>query len=370
MKQWLPVLGLAATSLIALRATCQTAHASQTQDRQLMIQAKEAEERHDFLGAAGIYQRLLKTNPNQPDVLQHLGLVYYLSGRFAQAIPPLKEAVELDPSLWGSELFLGISYYRSGEFERAATSLRQTMTLQPDLPEAEFWYGSTLIAQGQSEAAIPYLSRAAKSSRTALEAQSLLANAYQETGKSYDQRLMKLDPDSYRAHQLKAESLEWQGRDNASLLEYQRALKQKPNLEGVHRAMGVLYWQRRNYDLAARQFEAELRLNPLDNLSNLRLGEYWLAQAKPRIASPYLLSALANHTTEAGEAWHFLGLAELDQQHPRKAVLAFQRAVQANPQDPSNHQMLMRLYAQMGRPDLAEKERLLLEKLPNSPQAH
>ena len=146
-----------------LGLTCQTVHTNQTQDSQLMIQAKEAEERHDFLGAAGIYQQLLKMHPNQPDVLQHLGLVYYLSGRFTQAIPPLEEAVKLDPSLWGPSCSLGISYYRNGEFVRAAASLRQTITLQPNLPEAEFWYGSTLIAQGQTESAIPYLRQAAKS---------------------------------------------------------------------------------------------------------------------------------------------------------------------------------------------------------------
>ena len=133
--------------------------------------------------------------------------------------------------------------------------------------------------------------------------------------------------------------------------------------------MGVLYWQQRNYDLAARQFEAELRLNPLDDLSNLRLGEYWLAKTKPSIAITYLRSALANRTATAGEAWHFLGLADLDQQHSRKAALAFQRAAQINPQDPSNYQILMRVYEQIGRPDLAEKERLLLEKLsaPHNP---
>lgn len=338
------------------------APAPSTGDVQLMLAAKQAEEKHDFQAAAGIYQQILKANPHQPDVLQKLGLVYYLSGRYAQAIPPLKEAAQLDPSLWGADLFLGISYYRSGDFASAAAALRQTLALQPNLPEAEYWYGSTLAAQGDSESAVPYLRRAAASPRTSLDAQAQLADAYQAAAQSYDQKVMALDPNSYRAHQLKAESLAWQGRDSAALLEYQRALALKPDIEGVHRAMGAIYWQQRNFDQASRQFEAELKLNPLDGLSNLRLGEYCLAKGQPRKAGDYIRSAIADHTAKLGEAWHFLGIADLNQKRFAQAIEDLGQAVRLDPQDPSNHQLLIQLYEQTGKPNLAAKEKLLLQK--------
>ncbi|MGH9402986.1 MAG: tetratricopeptide repeat protein [Terriglobia bacterium] len=195
-----------------------------------------------------------------------------------------------------------------------------------------------------------------------MEADSLLVDACQKAAESYAQQIARLDPNSDRAHELKAQALEWQGGASGALLEYQRALQIEPHLEGAHRSMGEIYWKERNFDLAARQFEAELRVNPLDNLANLRLGEYWLAEGKPRIAKLYLHSALANHTPKAGEAWRFLGLAELAQHHLREAVAALQHAAQANPQEPSNYQLLMQAYSQMGQPHLAEEQKELFEK--------
>lgn len=352
------LLPVALLCVAPLPALCQT-----PSEEQLMLEAKQAEEKHDFTGAARIYGQILKAQPHQPNVLQKLGLVNYLSGRFAQAIPPLQEAAQLDPSLWGADLFLGISYYRSGDFTRAAAALRQTLALQPDLPEAEYWYGTTLAAEGNLESAIPYLSRAAKAPRTSLDAQAQLADAYQAAAQSYGRKVIERDPNSYRAHQLKAESLAWQGRDSAALLEYQRALDQKPDLEGVHRAMGVIAWQQRNFEQAARQFEAELKLNSLDSLSNLRLGEYWLAKGQPSMAGGFLNSAIHDHTAKAGEAWRFLGIAEMDLKHFDQATKALEQAARINPKDPSNHQMLMQIYQQTGQPGLAAKEKLLLEQL-------
>lgn len=350
-------------AMASLFAASRPAAGQATGDAQLMLEAKQAEERHDFQAAAGIYQQILKTRPHQPDVLQKLGLVYYLSGRYAQAIPPLKEAAQLDPSLWGADLFLGISFYRSGNFAGAAAALRQTLALQPDLPEAQYWYGSTLAAQGDPESAVPYLRRAAASPRTSLDAQAQLADAYQAAARSYDQKVMTLDPNSYRAHQLKAESLAWQGRDSAALLEYQRALDLKPDLEDAHRAIGAIYWQQRNFDQAARQFEAELKLNPLDSLSNLRLGEFWLAKEQPGKAGDYIRSAIANHTAKSGEAWHFLGIADLNQKRFTQAIEDLEQAVRVDPREPSNHQVLIQLYEQTGKPDLAAKEKHLVQKL-------
>lgn len=349
---------------LAAPLLAQQAQSGPAGENRLMQSAKEAEENRDFKRAASIYEQILKDHPRQPDVLEHLGLVYYLSGQFSQAIPVLKEAARLDPTLWGSYLFLGISDYRSGDFAGAAAALRRAMALKPDLPEAQYWYGSTLMAQNQPEAAIPYLQRAGKNARTELDAESLLAQAYEASAELYNQQIVRSQPDSYRAHQLKAESLAWQGRDSAALLEYQRALEKKPDLEGVHSAMGAIYWGERHFDLAARQFEAEIKLDPMDYLSNLRLGEYSLANGKADTAQGYLLRAAPADKT--GEAWHFLGIAAINLKQAETAIHDFQRAARLSPDDPSNHQYLMNLYRQTGCLSQAETERSTLQNLEKS----
>src|SRR2546423_6130 len=80
-------------------------------DQHWLARAKEAETARDFDRAAQCYTRFLKEHPERADILQRLGLAYYLSNRFADVIPPLERALELNPSLWGAALFLGISDY-------------------------------------------------------------------------------------------------------------------------------------------------------------------------------------------------------------------------------------------------------------------
>ncbi|MGH9450079.1 MAG: tetratricopeptide repeat protein [Terriglobia bacterium] len=276
----------------------------------LLAQAKQAEEKHDFAGAATLYQEFLKTHPNQPGIMQRLGLVYYLSSRFDQAIPVFKRALKGDASLWGSDLFLGISYYRTGRFDLAEAPLRRALTLKPGLSEANFWLGSTLVAQHRPEAAIPYLRRAAPDAQLGVDADALLIRAYRSAAEIYFGRLSRLSPDSARVHQLKAQALEIQGNPAGALLEYQRALQRDPRVERVHRAMGELYWQERHFDLAAEQFTAELRVNPLDAESNLRIGEYRLAKGNAAEAIPFLQTALTAKTSEEAEAFHYLELAQ------------------------------------------------------------
>src|SRR2546428_420978 len=69
-------------------------------DQHWLAQAKEAETARDFDRAAQCYTRFLKEHPERADVLQRLGLAYYLSNRFSDAIPRLERALELNPSLW------------------------------------------------------------------------------------------------------------------------------------------------------------------------------------------------------------------------------------------------------------------------------
>lgn len=328
----------------------------------LLARAKEAEQKRDFAFAASLYQDYLKTHPNQPEILQRLGLVYYLSSRFDKAIPTLAEALKLDPSLWGSALFLGISYYRTGRFDRAEAALRQTLALKPGFAEADFWLGSALVAKRQPEAAIPYLRKASDDARLGPQADSLLVQAYRKSAQDYYQRIAKLNPDSAQVHQLKAQSLAWSGNTNGALLEYQRALAVNPRLEGTHRAMGELYWQERQLDLAAQEFEAELRINPLDEEANRRLGEYWVAKGNSERAIAFLNLALKAHTPEPAEVYHFLGIAELNRKNFSQAEADLKLAIQKAPQEPSNHHLLMQVYQQMGKTGLAEQQKALFQK--------
>jgi tetratricopeptide (TPR) repeat protein len=355
-------LALAVTAVSAAFVFGQASTLAQPATQSLLVQAKAEETKGDFLAAAALYQKILAAQPNQPEILQRLGLDYYLAGRFGDAIPVLAKAEQLDPSLWGSDLFLGISYYRIGRFSEALSPLGRALRLKPDLPEANLWLGSVLLAEHEPEAAVPYLRGASSSAQVGAQADSLLVQAYRQAAENYYNRIAKLSPNSYRVDELKAQELAWQGTTVGALLQYHRALDLKPNLEGAHRAIGEIYWQQRQFPLAAKEFEAELRLNPMDEESNRRLGEYWVAKGDPARAISYLNAGLAVHTQNPGEVYHFLGLADLSEGNLAKSEAALKLAIRAKPREASNYRLLMQVYLRMGKTDQAAKERDLYKK--------
>ena len=335
---------------------------------QLIEQAKEAEQKHDFQAAAGFYQDYLKSHPDDSAILQRLGLVECLANRYEAAVEPLAKALRLDPSLWGSALYLGISYYRTDRFAEATEALKRALALKPGLPDAEFWLGSALLAADQPESAIPHLLSVKDNANWGVEAQSLLIKAYRKAAEDHYRRIAAVAPDSARVHLVQAQVLQWKGVNYEALWEAKQALKRDPNLEGAHRLIAQVYWDEKHFDVAAKEFQAELHINPLDAESNLRLGEFWLAKSEAAKALPFLRTAADLGAGAPGEAYHFLGEAELAQRDYAKAEGDLQRAIQENPGDAANHQLLAQLYHATGQSELAAKEERLSHNSPPSNQ--
>ena len=71
-------------------------------------------------------------DPNDPDQLTSLGIVYGEHGAYKDAIGPLKRAAELDPESF--EIFhnLGVSYFRLRQYQDARTALERAVAMRPD----------------------------------------------------------------------------------------------------------------------------------------------------------------------------------------------------------------------------------------------
>ncbi|HEV3276110.1 MAG TPA: tetratricopeptide repeat protein [Terriglobia bacterium] len=357
------ILGKLALAALSVSLVVPSGAASAAQQDPL-AEARLAEQKHDFQAAATFYQDYLKTHPASADVLQRLGLVEYLSNHFEEAIPTLTRALQLDPSLWGSELYLGMSYYRTDGFQEAIPILKRALALKPGVAETAFWLGCSLLADHQPEAAIPYLLEVQPDATWGEQAQSTLIKAYRQAAENNYQRIAVVAPDSDRVHLVKAQLLQWKGINNGAVWEARQSLQRNPTLEGAHRIIGEVYWQEKGFDLAAKEFQAELEINPLDGESNLRLGEFRLARGDASKAVAYLNTALAQHAGSPGETHHFLGEAALAERDYPAALAHLQSAVEENPGDRANHQLLAQVYRATGQAGLAVSE----EKLAHGPQ--
>ena len=238
------------------------------------------------------YVTYLNDHSDSAEIWQRLGLVYYLDNRYAQAAPALQRAVELNPSLWGANLFLGISEYRMAQFVRAQESVQAALKVNPDVPEGHLWMGSILMALGQREAATAELEKVPAASSVAMDADYLLVKGYRNVAEDYYRKIQQSDANSYRAHQLAAESFAWDGKYQNAILEYRKALQLKPDLEGAHRGIAEMYWEQHQFEQATQEYGVELQKFPLDDEAHLRIGEYLLSQGKAGEAVPQLETAL------------------------------------------------------------------------------
>lgn len=354
-----PVLWLlAALSLVVPAIPAQTQDAG----RDWLLEAKAAEQAREFDRAAECYTRFLKEHSGRADVRQRLGLAYYLGNRLDKAVPALQHASQLDATLWAADLFLGISESRMGQLASAQVALEKALATKPDIPEGHFWLGSTLMTLGKHEEATAELEKVPSGSSVAMDADYQLARGYRRVAEDYYERVQKSDANSYRAHQLAAEAFAWKAEYQNAILEYRKALQLRPDLEGAHRGIAEMYWEQEQYERATQEYEAELQDYPLDDQAHLRVGEYRLAQGRIQDAITELAAAHQVNTT-SWEVCRALGQAWMAGSDPAKARALLEAAVQNNPADALSHKLLAEAYRATGRPELAEREQGIFQRL-------
>ena len=97
---------------------------------------------------------------NDPEKLVLLGQLYGDHGQFADAVSPLRRAVQLDPDSYDAWHNLGLSYFRLQRYKEARQPLEKAVAMRPDLFETLNLLGATLYVLGDDRAALPVLERA------------------------------------------------------------------------------------------------------------------------------------------------------------------------------------------------------------------
>ena len=202
---------------------------SQSRFHQLVEAARAAEQAKDYARAEQVYREIVRLRPGDPVANQNLGLALYLQGRYADAIPHLERALDLNPNLFGASLYLGISRFRGNQFSQALDDLRKTRHLDPKSHLASYWLGATHLALKAYPEAISDLEIAANEAPKDLETLYLLARAHAEYSAFLLDRLLKLAPDSVAAHKLRAHDALAEGLIRPAVVALQKALALRPD---------------------------------------------------------------------------------------------------------------------------------------------
>ncbi|MSS73064.1 MAG: tetratricopeptide repeat protein [Candidatus Latescibacteria bacterium] len=168
------------------------------------------------------------------------------------------------------------TYERAGRFRDAAAIYEQASALSPDDPYLLTKAGLVNLRAERTGAALPYLKKAHELAPDYLDALQGLVRVYaamRDTQRAFEtlnrvSALSSGDAATSVEAGLMYRSL---GHPREALKAFEEALEANPDIYQAHAELGVLYYERRDYDRAVQAYKTALRLNPYDarTLNNL-----------------------------------------------------------------------------------------------------
>lgn len=285
----------------------------------------------------------------------NLGLAQEQAGQLDDSLVALDHAAKLDPTLRGVNLFRGIVAYKLNQLAAAQTALTRATHRTPANAMAWMWLGVTELAQNQPDAAAAALDRAAKLDPKNIDILYHRGRAHLLVAKQSYDAMFKLDPNSWRVHEVLAQSDAEAYRTVDAIQEFQDAIRAAPTEPGLHEELGDALWTDGKLQQADAAYSAELAIDPNDPVTLYKLGSLRVTNNEPVQGIPLLEKALKLDPTLV-DAHYYLGrgLAELGQK--QAAIAQFQLAT--NPKSSEDLQImswyrLAMLYRGMGEPQQA-----------------
>src|SRR5271155_2760744 len=225
------------------------------------------------------FRAIVALDPNNVDAHGNLGVVLFFQGAYMDAIPELRAALKLRPTLWKIQALLGIAEKRTGDISAGRDNLEKAFPnvndekigMETGMELIEIYSGTGDLDKA---AAVVTVLR-----KREPEDEGLLYTAYRVYSDLANESLLSLTvvaPNSARMHQAMAHELAKQGHTAEAIENYRAALKIDPQLPGLHFELAEMLRTVSTpeaHDEAESEYKAALEANPLDEQSEIRLGD-------------------------------------------------------------------------------------------------
>jgi predicted Zn-dependent protease len=307
------------------------------------------------------FRAIVALDPNNVDAHGNLGVVLFFQGAYTDAIPELRAALKLRPTLWKIQALLGIAEKRTGDINAGRDDLEhafpnvtdEKIRMETGMELIEIYSGTGDL--DKSAGVVSILRKLEP------EDEGLLYTAYRVYSDLANESLLSLTvvaPNSARMHQAMAHELAKQGHTAEAIENYRAALKIDPQLPGLHFELAEMLRTvstPQAHDEAESEYKAALEANPLDEQSEIRLGD--IAVQKNDLKEAYERYTKAIQL-QPGDPEGNIGLAKvlMATDQPQKAEPLLVHAIALDPTSAVAHFRLGTVYRELGRAEDAKHE--------------
>lgn len=193
---------------------------------------------------------------DQATIHSDLGIAYLNQGQYNDALKELLQANELYDGDAKGHYFLGVAYIGKDLRDKAIVEFKRAIELQPDFSQAHTYLGSVYNQMGLYDKAIEHFNKA-------------LANVLYDAPAA---ALFNMGWSYYR-----------KGDSKTALAKFEEAIAKDPNtplLPGIERDIGIVSYNRGDYENAVRHLKKAIELVPDFVDAHYWLGQCYLKQYK------------------------------------------------------------------------------------------
>jgi tetratricopeptide (TPR) repeat protein len=351
------------TAWLALMAQ---AFMAQTPDVQQKIGALEQQVQKHLQAqkpqlAIPVLREIASLDPKNINAQANLGVLLFFQANYAEAIPPMRAALQLQPDLWRVQALLGIAEKRTGNPKDAQNDLERAFSNLDD-KKIRIEAGLELIEIHSASAQLDKaLSVAAKLEELAPQNPQVQFVTYQIARQMMDQSLlntMMAAPDSAEMHMIMAGELARQGDGAKAIAQYREAIKLNPMIPGAHFQLAEQLRTSPDPALNAQaedEYKAAIKVNQYDALSWRQLAGILTDKGDFKTAEEDYKKALALQPKDS-EAKTGLAIVWISMNRTDEAISLLESAINDDPTNIVAHYRLSGLYRRAGRTADAQRE--------------
>jgi len=308
-----------------------------------VAEGQKALAEHRWDDAARAYEKLRELSPDTAEIHAQLGMIYFQLRDFGRAVPPLRQALKMKPDLPNVDALLAMSLSELGKYEEALPGLQRAFDQTSDatlrrvagLQLQRAWSGL-----GQDDKAVEVGLRLTRLYPDDPEILYHAGRLFSDYAYRLTMHLADVAPASVWMHQAAGEANESMGSYDAALEDYRKVLALSPDRPGIHYRLGRVYLARARAPIAeadaeanaAREFEAELKIDPTNADAAYELGQLRRKAGDLDRARALFAQAVERYPEyEPGQVG--LGQVLIAQGHPDLALPHLHKATELDPED-------------------------------------